>query len=179
MAGMAALTGGRASYSRAFRTLVASIVVVVVLAGCLGSSGDDVSRDSEPSPGGTTPEASPASELTTNATPTVRTDGGSKRHPSLESTLAELVDADDREDFADERGLTLRDGRVEVVVELQAGRELPEEFDVGVQSRHEHLLQAFVAVDDLVPLSEHENVSYVRLPHHAQPDDSPTDSIHP
>lgn len=43
----------------------------------------------------------------------------------------------------------------------------------------ENLVQAFGAIDDLVPLSGHENVSCVRLPRRSGPDEHPSDPIHP
>lgn len=102
--------------------------------------------------------------------PDLPVDKGS-RPDALESGLYGLVTADDRTAYADIWNLEYRDGSVEVVVELRDNRELPDEFDVEVRSRYEHLVQASVAVDDLVPLSEHENVRFVRTPYRPATDE--------
>lgn len=140
------------------------VVLVAALSGCLGPfpPGADGGNDSIPSP-------------------TKVADGPEKatEYASLDSVLYGLATAENRTGYATAYDISLSDGRVEVVVELEEGRGLPDEFDVEVRSRYEHLVQAFVAVDDLVPLSGYENVSYVRLPRRPGPDDPSTDPIHP
>lgn len=84
--------------------------------------------------------------------------------PALESVLYGLVTAENRTAYAADRDLTLRDDKVRVVIELHSGTEVPPAFDVTVETRYENLVQAFVPVCELVPLSEHENVSFVRSP---------------
>lgn len=129
---------------------------------------------SDPATG--TPEADGATGEPATGTPA--TDGGeptpgngsdspvdkSSRPDALESSLYGLVTADDRAAYAETWNLNYRDGRVAVVVELRENRELPDEFDVSIETRYEHLVQATVPVDELVALSEHENVSFVRTP---------------
>lgn len=102
------------------------------------------------------------------------TDGGfgtperTTENPKLEHTLVGLVRADDRTEYADRNDLTLRNGSVEVVVELRPDRTLPSDHPVDVTARHDRLVQAFVPVDGLEPLAAHANVSYVRTPRRAQ-----------
>jgi hypothetical protein len=150
--------------------------LLVVVAGCVAPGGWSSEPDGVTSERATgTPEADGATGEPATGTPA--TDGGeptpgngdspvdkSSRPDALESSLYGLVTADDRAAYAETWNLNYRDGRVAVVVELQENRELPDEFDVEVRSRYEHLVQATVPVDELVALSEHENVSFVRRP---------------
>lgn len=130
------------------RLLSLSWIVLLVVAGCLGGPGRNPSGGSEPS--------------TTTAPVT--------QPPGLESVLFQLVSADDRETFARERGLELRDGRVLVVVELRAGRTFPADEQADVRRRFDGEVQAYLPIDRLVPLAEHGNVSFVRADRPVDPD---------
>lgn len=105
------------------------------------------------------------------ATPSpTATDGGEApptKHPSLESVLVRLIAAENRTAFAEEHDLRLRDGQVLVVIELVEGESLPDGFNVDVTTRHEEIVQAYVAIDELSAVAEHRNVSFVRTPREA------------
>lgn len=91
--------------------------------------------------------------------------GGSALHGPLPG----LVDADDREAYAESHGLGLREDGVVVVIELAADGNLPERLVVTVQSRYAGPVQAVVAVDDLPVLAAHGDVRAVRPPAGAHP----------
>lgn len=77
--------------------------------------------------------------------------------------------AENRTAYADRNGLAYEDGSVRVVIDLASGRSLPSGYDVTVEVRSGTLVQGSVAVDDLVGLARHENVTAVRPPSRPQP----------
>ncbi len=152
------------------RSLLVAVALAVVLAGCIGAA---PSVEAPAPAGGATPTATPLAEPT--STHPTMTDAPDRtpvpdKHPSLDSGLVGLVNADNRTAYANTRGLELRDGRVQVVVELVDGRDFPDGFDLTVEVRAGGRVQALVAVDDLVALAEHGNVSFVQPPSRAVPD---------
>lgn len=96
------------------------------------------------------------------------TPGTTKQADGLGPGLAGLVDAADRANYSERHGITYRDGRARVVVELAAGTDLPSGYDATVERTYEgsgeRLVQAMVAVDDLRPLAAEDRVERVRLP---------------
>lgn len=138
--------------------------VLLVCSGCLGG----------PTP--SSPDTTTIETTTTNGTTTVDTttddsDGpNAPESPSkgdsdaLADVLAEYLDAENRSAYAEDHRLQTRDGRVEVVVELEEGQQFPESYDVTVVASHDNLVQAYVAPADLRALAADENVSRVRTP---------------
>ncbi|UWG46958.1 ABC-type Fe3+-hydroxamate transport system, periplasmic component [Halanaeroarchaeum sp. HSR-CO] len=137
------------------RTLVATIAVLVlaVVAGCAGGPVSDGTGDE-----------------TTTVRPTPTTEATTTMPDALDSTLAGLVQADDRDAYAETHDLDYDDGRVAVVVELQPDAELPEGYDLNVTARHDELVQAWVQVEDLPSLASEEEVRFVRPPHTPEAD---------
>jgi len=121
----------------------------VALAGCLssGNTGTPNDEDGEGNESGTETTASPERDS----------------HPSIESELYGLVTADDREAYAERRGIELDDGRVMVTLELEPeDAEVPPEADV--ESRFGGRANAWVHVDSVVAVAEYEQVRFVRFP---------------
>lgn len=138
---------------------VLGAVLLLLCSGCLSglSSQPDATNRSVTTASTATPSTT-ITPSTTVAPPTKR--GGE----SLDSTLAGYLDAENRSAYADDHGLRTRDGRVEVVVELEAGAVLPATIDREVVASHEALVQAYVVPDDLARLATHANVTEVRAP---------------
>lgn len=132
---------------------VAAVMVLASVAGCAG-----------PTDGSATPADTPASDTTTATTTTP------SRPPALDSTLYQVVTAENRSAVADQYGLEYRNGSISVVVELEAGASLPEGYDINVHQRHERLVEASVAVDDLVDLAREDAVAAIRPPTQPQMD---------
>lgn len=183
-------TVGRTSSGR-LRIGYASLVSLLVVSGCLAPGGfsggvertatetvADAPTNGPPSASEPT-TATDDGEEPTHANESVSPGDKESQPDALESSLYGLVAAENRTAYAETWDLTFRNGSVEVVVELRDGRQLPDEFDGSVQSRYENLVQATVSVDELVALSEHENVSFVRSPRradaHHHSSTSPTD----
>lgn len=143
---------------------------LLLLAGCTSSgpspAGAQTSTDAGTTPGATTDQGS----CGPTQTPTSGSSESADQPAHLESILYGLVEAQNRTAYASSRNLKLRNDSVQVVVELRQGAGIPHEFDVEVESRHENLVQSYVRVCHLVPLSEHENVSFVRSPRRPAPD---------
>lgn len=141
------------------RTVVVGLLVVA--SGC-ASVPSTPPTDAPESPTTTT------TTETTTATTTEPTHANAterpRKHPSLDSQLVGLLDAENRTRYADERGLRVRNDSVLVVVELRENRSLPAGFDLDVTARHDRLVQAWTPIDRLVALAEHGNVSFVRPP---------------
>lgn len=171
------------SQSPAQRLLAPVVGLLVLLSGCIGpvgSPGVSTSTGVEDGSVETTGTSTRADGTTTNRqNATIATTNRTtipRRHPSLESRLVGLVNAENRLVYAAEHGLELRNGRILVVVELEPGREFPSGFDAQVRSRFENLVSASVPVDQLPPLAEHENVSFVRTPRRPVTDSSSDNS---
>lgn len=144
--------------TRRARQLLAGLFAVglLFLAGCTGP-GSPVSD----SP---TAEAPPSESPTTTgatATPT--------RPPDLDRRLYDLVTAENRTAYAAQHDLAYENGSVQVVIELAEGRSLPSDYEVAVEVRDDGRVQGAVAVDDLIGLARHENVTAVRPPSRPQP----------
>ena len=134
-----------------FKPYSVIVVFLVVFAGCSGSPQTAATPTPEPTRTGTATTTQPS------------------HPPNLDQRLYGLVTADDRSEYASKAGLTYDNGSVQIVVELTAGASLPEGYDVRVELQQGQLVQGYVAVDQLVGLSRHENVSAVRLPKEPQP----------
>lgn len=152
------------------RAATSSATTSVTTGEVTGTADAEVTETSTDAPTGT--DEDPAITHATDA---------SKDHPSLDSRLVGLLNAENRTDYAASRDLDLRNGSVLVVVELRPNRSLPPDFDADVRARHENLVQAWVPLDELGVLADHANVRFVRPPHEPATDspsmeDSPNDA---
>jgi hypothetical protein len=146
-------------------TLIILMLCVVTLAGCASSSPTGTGTLSTPT---VTESAVPAKTETELQPP--------PKGRALNERLFELVHSENRTVYAAQHGLTVRDGRVLVVVSLAEGTSLPAWFDTTVEVSQENERLVYVDVDDLVALAGHENVRSVRVPDdaYAQPEDEST-----
>ncbi len=171
--------------------IVALAVAIAAAAGVLalwghsaGSGPEAVSGNNEQQAAGraetAATEASP-SPLPASADSGSRTGGGSPSasgNPKLESSLQELADRSSAggpgagADYAAQRGLTLRDGRVTVVLESAgdtgAAAQAAGAAGGTVETSYNNLVQASVPVERLGGLAASPAVGYVREPEHPQ-----------
>lgn len=91
---------------------------------------------------------------------------------NLESVLYQLVKCQNKNDFAEANGLYLKDDKVRVIIELKDKKLDFEREDVVIETRYENLVQALVPLDNLIPLSEDENINYIRAPLPAYPQET-------
>ncbi|SEK92971.1 hypothetical protein [Haloferax larsenii] len=154
------------------RQVCLGVAGLLSLSGCAGTppeqdntgSSPTATRTSSPPADTETPTTRPSSTSKPSSPSTPNQPSPSKPPSGLDSTLAGLVDADDRDAYADQHGLDYRDGAVAVVVELEPDRTLPESVDFEAERKHDRLVSGRVAVDDLTSLATHENVTLVRPP---------------
>ena len=100
-----------------------------------------------------------------------------KGNPKIDSTLNRLVSAESRGEaasFAGQHGLTLKDGRIRVVIECVAGEiEAATEAAIStgakVETSYKDLLQVTVPVSSLSTLAEAESIRFIRLPQQPLP----------
>lgn len=90
----------------------------------------------------------------------------------LAEPLPTLVEADNREAFAEERNLNYRNGEVEVLIELEPHGERPDEYISEVSTEFDVMIIAWVEIDVLVELAQEENVRQVRPEPPAHPHES-------
>jgi len=87
---------------------------------------------------------------------------------NIDSTLVQLIEASDKEEFAERNSIDYRNGRAQVVVEMGEGFTFPEGYnttnELNYTGQGENLAQAYVHVNDLVSLSNETGIEYVRLP---------------
>lgn len=126
-----------------------SIVIGLLLAGCVTTPAGD---ETEPQ---TMDEACTGTNGDTERLP--------ERSP-LSNPLPGLVEAEDRQAYADEQGLEVRDCQVKVEIELEPDGERPDEYLVETVDRYGRILVAWVEIDDLVDLALDENVRRVQPP---------------
>ncbi|ELZ87350.1 hypothetical protein C453_03329 [Haloferax elongans ATCC BAA-1513] len=134
------------------------------LSGCAGTPPEQDDAGASPTATRTPSPPADTETPTTRSSPTPKPPSPSKPPSGLDSTLAGLVDANDRDAYADQHGLDYRDGTVTVVVELEPDRTLPESVDFEAERKRDRLVSGWVAVGDLTPLATHENVTLVRPP---------------
>jgi hypothetical protein len=92
----------------------------------------------------------------------------------LSGSLVDLVAASDREATADELGYEFRTGShaVRVQITLESGAEMPEGYRVSTEGSYGGTVDAYVHVDDLVPLAMEDGVRIIRPPDEPRPHDS-------
>jgi hypothetical protein len=93
--------------------------------------------------------------------------------PRLQDPLRQIAAAPDPAAFAHERGISLIDGRVRVVVELIPGAALPLDVPLVVEGQYERLVQVLVPPAELCALAADPAVAIVRLPYPRAADRSP------
>lgn len=104
-------------------------------------------------------------------TPTTIQQRGNKSG-GLDSRFIGLVSAENRTAYALDHGLRLENDRVLALIELRMGTTFPSKFDIRIRARYENFLEGYVQVCDLVPISKHQNVSFVRPPTELEPAES-------
>ncbi len=102
----------------------------------------------------------PSADTTGTETPTRST----TIPDALDDTLVGLYQAENRTDYAATHDLMYADGRVDVVMVLTDGGNLPTGYDLTVTAHHDHLIQARARVSDLPALAQEDGVRYVRPP---------------
>lgn len=90
-------------------------------------------------------------------------------YPNLESQLFQLATVKDPEKFAYTHNLKYKDGMVQVEIELVPGQALPGGYTIQVETQYENLVQARVAVKDLLKLSKEPQIKFIRVPMEVQP----------
>lgn len=105
-----------------------------------------------------------------NQTPTVNKTSSVE---DLDSSLEDLISADDRTAFAASHGLDTQNQTVRVIIEIDSDSSLPSEYDIrrisSFTSDRRTLIDAYVRIDDLAPLAETTAVERVRPPERANP----------
>lgn len=87
---------------------------------------------------------------------------------NLDHMLVRLMNAADKDEFAERNGMEYRNGSVLVVVELEEGATMPQNYNFAEEMNYtgqgENLAQAYVPAGNLRPLSNESGVERVRLP---------------
>lgn len=167
------------SNPRSRRSFLAA-TAVVALGGCVGGS-DESEDDGNGAGDGTvtpdeestaTPEATPtATETSTQESPEEMVDRLPEDHP-LSDTLVDLILADDRATFAEERDLSFRDGAVLVDITLvDKNNSLPEKYLSEERSEYGDRVIAYVDVNQLVDLALNDNVKRITRRFQPKPGD--------
>jgi hypothetical protein len=90
--------------------------------------------------------------------------------PQLESVLQQLIHAEDADAFANQRGLLVRDGRVQVILVLAGDdADFLRQYDTEPGTRWDEQMQTWVPIDRLCDLANAEGVLAVRVPSQALP----------
>lgn len=90
-------------------------------------------------------------------------------YPNLESQLFQLATDKDPEKFAYTHNLKYQDGMVQVEIELKPGEALPSGYTIEVEAQYENLVQARVALKELLELSNAPQIKSIRAPMEVQP----------
>ena len=154
---------------RTFLAPAGPLVVGLLIGGCLvtpGGNGDGGRSGAD----GT--DASSGDESDDAETDAEGCDDRLPERSPLAEPLPALVDADDREAFAEERNLNYRNGEVEVLIELEPHGERPDEYISEVSTEFDVMIIAWVEIDVLVELAQEENVRQVRPEPPAHPHES-------
>jgi len=96
-----------------------------------------------------------------------------KSAEKLDSELVRLMNATNKEQFAERSNIEYRNGTVQVVVELEYGVNMPRGYNFTRQRHYtgqgKNLAQAYIPVDALRSLSNESVVERVRLPQRGAP----------
>ncbi len=90
----------------------------------------------------------------------------SKNQPvKLESVLYQLTQSTQPNEFATERGLYVKNGKVRVVIELENKTgTIPAGYGIVEETRYDGLVQAMVPINRLIEVSREQGVKVVRVP---------------
>ncbi|ACV12319.1 hypothetical protein Huta_2152 [Halorhabdus utahensis DSM 12940] len=96
----------------------------------------------------------------------------------LVRSLEDVVAADDRRSVAEDAGYEFReeDHSVRVSIRLEADGELPDGYRVDVEDAFDGYIEAYVHVDDLVPLAMEPAVRKIQRPAESKPHGGQTGS---
>jgi len=88
----------------------------------------------------------------------------------LASVLYELALAPDREKFAQEHGMDLKEGKVRAFIFLEPAssegerKKIWEGYTLLVEKKSEGLVRALIPIDELIPLSREPVIRFINLP---------------
>ena len=83
----------------------------------------------------------------------------------LESVLYQLTQSTQPNEFATERGLYVKNGKVRVVIELENKTgTIPAGYGIVEETRYDGLVQAMVPINSLIGISRVQGVKVVRVP---------------
>lgn len=108
----------------------------------------------------------PDADTSTAPTPTtntpMETPSYDKPPSGLDTTLYELVQADNRTAFAATHQLSLHDQTVMVEIRLRENRSIPDSPALTVTDRYDRVIEARVNVDGLISLANDESIAQIR-----------------
>lgn len=88
----------------------------------------------------------------------------------LASNLYGLLFAEDPADYAHQKGIQIKEGKVKVIIELETrNAQLPQTCDLVVESRSKNLARAWVSIEQLIVLAEEDEIGFIRTPHQPEP----------
>lgn len=91
--------------------------------------------------------------------------------PNMDSQLNQLIRSEDPLEAAQAIGLTVKDGKLEVMLTLASeDASIPAGFDVEVSIRSGVQAQVFAQIDQLCDLSNTDEVVYIRVPEYGVPE---------
>ena len=157
--------------------LTTSVLFMILITGCAGAGGSTTD-------GGSSDIATPVNETEKqalaepNSTPPPAITTPS-RPAGLDSTLHQLVIAEDRTQFAQQRGLDIRDDTVLVTIEVTPDNQLPQSIPIDVKTRSANKILAYVAIEDLTTLAQNEAIRTVRVPETGNADTNRADQLTP
>lgn len=97
------------------------------------------------------------------------TDRLPERSP-MSQVLIDLIEAVERETFAQEHDLEYDDGLIKVQIEVATDAVPPDSYLVEIVSKSDYIVHAWVAIDDLVDLALTEQVDFIRPEPDFQPE---------
>ena len=96
-----------------------------------------------------------------------------KQQPkNIEFVLYQLVQFEDRDDFAKTHGLYLKEEKVRIIIELNNSTEIPNGYNIEIETCYENLVQALVPIDNLIALSEEPDINFIRTSLPAYPQET-------
>lgn len=152
--------------------LITSLLFMILITGCAGAGGSTTD-------GGSSDIATPVNETEKQALAESNSTPTPPRPAGLDSTLHQLVIAEDRTQFAQQRGLDIRDDTVLVTIEVTPDNQLPQSIPIDVKTRSANKILAYVAIEDLTTLAQNEAIRTVRVPETGNADTNRADQLTP
>lgn len=91
----------------------------------------------------------------------------SLKHPKMDSVLVEIINSPNREEFAKNRGLRFKDGKVQVTLQLDpqiVNKKAVNFKEYGFEevARYETLVDGYIQVDSILKIAEVPNIKYIQ-----------------